>query len=1009
MTTTSQKIRSFLVAAAVSYCFVPTARSAEFAWRPISASGSHTLNGNEIILDGGGQRVLLELKLSGWGAAADLSTWQATLEPAPLGQVCVGGGNDGNPCFTDVHCYGGGVCVPTRPGPIGPALEACAANGDCTAAFSEAGAKCNTMAHVCFAGWQNLNRADFVIQGGFPAVDTSTPKYRFGSQVVFGDPAVDDGSIFYGGHLVLDVPLNANGFYTLGFLTGADSFMLTTAGEIPFDITPGIITVQCTSNLHCDDLNECTDDVCQGNGMCSYAPNYNQATMCCNPLTGATTSLSDGNVCTQDVCEADGTVSHPPEPQFTSCGSQTTTDCNKPDSCDGAGTCLPRLEPAGTACGSQIDTECDDPNTCDGAGVCQSNYEPPGTACGSQSDTQCDNPDTCSGAGVCRQNNEPNGTTCDDLLYCTVNEACQGGNCSGGGPRNCSDGLSCTTDTCDEVLDICVSTLDPGNCLITGTCHAPGAINPGDDCEECNPAANTYVWTDRSDGSECDDGDSCTGTGRPGIGVDTCTVGVCAGTTDPECNDDCAQAQVATVGLNTATNHNGGPDSDEASCQLNSNNDVWFVYTADCDAPLLMDTAGSVLLPSNDPVLSVYTECGGVEIACDDNSGPSLHASLSFDATLGEDYYIRVGGVGNNNGVFVLNITRYDDCRIGTGCYATGDLDPANDCMACNPASSTTDWSPVSIGTACGTDTEDDCDWPDSCDGAGVCLSNPKPDGTQCLADGNGCTQNLCESGVCSHPPQPVGVACGDPGDTECDNPNTCNGSGVCLQNFEPGGLPCGDSAADQCDNADSCDGGGACLLNHVPDDTECDDGLPETGFDACQAGVCVGIPLAEPPTVQALGMLAFTVTPQPPGLGAPVALHLRSPDWPCLDLYVQADGTLGPVAFEQLVDDWDTIIVTGPKIVPSSEYLVEAEIGTFSTTPGSGTTYLWGDHDASGGVDFRDIALSVRYFTWEVIAPIEQMDIAPCPPDGSANLKDIAATVNAFVGWPYPCSLPCP
>jgi len=719
---TASKTFCRILAVVASISSGSTVLAAEFAWQPISASGSWSLNGREITLQGGGQRVYLELKLWGWGAAADLNTWQATLDPTPLGSACIGGGNDGNACFDDAACFGGGVCVPTRPGPIGPALEACVGNGDCTAAFSEAGAKCDTLNHLCRAAWQNTARSDFVIQGGIAAVDTGTPKYRYGVQS-FGAGATDDGSIFYGGHLALDVPLNANGTYTIGFVGGADSFMITDAGEIPVTLTPAQITVRCQSNLHCDDLNECTTDVCEGNGLCSHTPTYNPATQCCDPLTGATTSLSDGNDCTQDVCNPDGTVTHPPEPEFTACGSQTSTACNKPDTCDGAGTCLPRFEPAGTACGSQLDTECDNPNTCDGAGVCLNNYELPGTPCGNPSDTQCDNPDDCNGSGTCRPNNEPNGTTCDDGLFCNVNEACQGGICTGGGPRNCSDGLSCTTDTCNETGDICVATLDPDNCLILGNCYAPGAINPGDDCEECNPAANPLVWTDRSDGSECNDGDSCTGTGRPGIGVDTCTSGVCAGTTDPECNDDCALAQVATVGSNPANNHNGGPDSAEASCQLNSNNDVWFVYTADCDAPLYLDTVGSVLLPTNDPVLSVYTECpgtGGVEIACDDNSGPGLHASLSFAATLGEDYFIRVAGVSNNNGDFVLNITLYDDCRIGTGCYATGDLDPANDCMACVPASSTTDWSPVAGGTACGDGSEDDCDWPDSCDGAGL-------------------------------------------------------------------------------------------------------------------------------------------------------------------------------------------------------------------------------------------------------------------------------------------------
>ncbi len=184
----------------------------------MSASGSSTLNGNEIILDGGGQRVYLELKLSGWGPWGNLSTWQAVLDPATLGGFCVGGGNDGNPCFKHAHCYGGGVCTPARPGPIVGAVETCTnycdsgdnigqvclgptgcPNGDydpctggneeCGAAFSNAGASCNAGAFVCNAGWQDFeNRSDYVIQGGVPGVDNSTPRIRFGSQTFAAPP-----------------------------------------------------------------------------------------------------------------------------------------------------------------------------------------------------------------------------------------------------------------------------------------------------------------------------------------------------------------------------------------------------------------------------------------------------------------------------------------------------------------------------------------------------------------------------------------------------------------------------------------------------------------------------------------------------------------------------------------------------------------------------------------------------------------------------------------------------
>jgi len=990
----------------------PSASAAEFAWRPLGATGDHVIIGHEIQLASGGQRVFLELELSGWGPA-ELATWQATLDSAAFGQSCSGGTNAGSACFNDTHCFEG-VCLPTRPGPLIGAVEACALDDDCVAAFGDAGATCDQFSGLCRPGWQNTSRSDFVIQGGLAAVDTSTPNFRYGSQSISAT-APDDGSIFYGGSLALDVPINAAGSYVVAFRpVGFETFMSDANSQSLTDITltSAVITVFCETNANCDDFDACTDDICQADNTCRRDINFDDTTSCCDPVTGNLTPLDDGNECTQNVCNPDGTVDHPPQPEFTSCGSSGDTECDNPDSCDGAGNCLERLEPDGTACGNSSATECDDPDTCDGTGVCRPNFKPPTTPCGDPGDTQCDDPDSCNATGTCRSNHVADGTACDDTLFCNVNESCASGACSGGSARDCSDGLSCTTDTCDETNDVCVSTLDAGNCLIDATCFDDGAINPADDCEECNPTVSTGMWTDRADGSECNDQDPCTGTGRTGIGVDTCSAGACSGTLDPECNDGCLMAQTAVLGTNVASNHDGGPDDAEASCQPDSNNDVWFVYTADCNAPIYLDTVGSLLLPVNDPVLSVYDECpdnGGVEIACDDNSGLDLHAELSFVAELGEDYYIRMAGTGSNNGTFELTVTLLDDCRIGDGCYAIGDRNPQNDCMACL-VDSATQWSDLPGGTSCGNMSEDDCDAPDTCDGNGFCQSNPKPDGTLCLDDGNACTEDVCAGGTCTHPPEPAGLACGDPRDTECDNPNTCDGAGACAANFEPAGLPCGDATVTQCDLADSCDGGGSCLTNHVPDGTECDDGLVYTGFDACASGACVGVPLPEAPLVEPLGSLAITVAPQPVGLEAPVALHLTSPDWTCLDLYVDVDGSLVDQPVIQTVAAWGTIVVPGPEIAPDSTYHVRAEVDEFASDPGVGTTEMFANLNGDDRVNFIDIALMVEYFLGQHSeVPLAVKDIAPCTLDGVVDFRDIEAVIQVFLGIPYWCPPPCP
>jgi len=152
-----------------------------------------------------------------------------------------------------------------------------------------------------------------------------------------------------------------------------------------------------------------------------------------------------------------------------------------------------------------------------------------------------------------------------------------------------------------------------------------------------------------------------------------------------------------------------------------------------------------------------------------------------------------------------------------------------------------TNYEPV--GTWCGDGTETECDNPDVCDGFGSCSVNPKPDGTECSDDGNECAIDECVAGACTHPPEPAGTACGDPTETACDSPDTCDGAGVCRSNYELAGLPCGDQSAPPCDGADTCDGSGGCNPNHHADGTPCPYDDNDCTDDVCSAGECTHPP----------------------------------------------------------------------------------------------------------------------------------------------------------------------
>ncbi len=986
---------------------------AEFVLTPIRASGTYSIVGDEIRLMGAGQRVFLEIRVEDW-SPNELKIYQAQIDAA-------------------------GYASGTN-GLIVPAVQTCAGpnvtgNNQCVAAFAP-GARCNVPdgpGFRCSAGWLDRNRANWVFFGHDWAaadVDTSSESYRYAAVLNPGDPALDTGASKYGGDLVLDVPPGATGTFTIGFIEGTGVTFMADESNTEFKIRSPLATlkivISCSTNANCDDGNACTNDVCNVDGTCSNVNNYNSSTHCCNPANGALQVLSDGNQCTDDVCNtATGQVTHPFSPALiTPCGNPANLQCDKPDSCDGAGNCNARLEPNGTACGSPTNTACDGADTCNGAGACVTNIRPAGTACGSPSDTVCDNPDTCNGLGACLVNNEANGFPCSTNQFCVQDERCQSAVCTGGTPRNCADLLTCTPDVCNEGTDQCDHIpLNAGTCLIDGVCYLAGDLRPGNTCEECDPATSTSTWTVKPDGSACNDGNACTGTGRPGIDDDTCTAGVCLGETDPECNDQCEFAVPAIVGLNLSDNSSAGLDDGEASCQPDSNHDVWFEYTAACDGITFASTSGSTMAPSNDGVLSVYSDCpslGGVEIACDDDSGVGLQAALNFATTLGTTYRIRVAGFEDNKGPIHLNIRPVDDCLIDGVCYGYLDLNPANDCQACIPDLSTTQWSPRPEGSACGNLLDTECDSPDACDGAGVCEINYKPDGIPCSDESppicdkdlcNTCTKNLCQSGVCTHPPEPAGLPCGSQLDDDCDNPNTCNGGGGCANNLEGAGHACGDQSDTQCDNPNVCDGLGICLDNFEIDGAPCDDDDICTGDDVCETGECLGSPALLPPLVVAEGSRALNVTPQAAFAPAPVALRVTSPTWPCLDKYIDENGQLVPDSEKvfMLPSEWGTVIVQDPDIYPSSTYHVEAECGAYRSAPGIDDTWRWGDTDDDGDVDAIDIANVVNKFKMLPGAvSTEIVDFFPCMPDGIINALDIAMDVYAFKLYPYPCSQPC-
>jgi minor extracellular protease Epr len=144
------------------------------------------------------------------------------------------------------------------------------------------------------------------------------------------------------------------------------------------------------------------------------------------------------------------------------------------------------------------DTQCDDGLYCNGAEKCVSSFCQAGTAidCSGLSD-QCNNGVCDEATESCIAQPKPDGTTCNDGLYCNVGETCQSGACVGGSARICNDGISCTSDSCNEDTNKCDFTWS--SCGIADGCCGPTCNSLNDpDCAttKCWSASYQYLLRD---------------------------------------------------------------------------------------------------------------------------------------------------------------------------------------------------------------------------------------------------------------------------------------------------------------------------------------------------------------------------------------------------------------------------------------------------------------------------------------------------------------------------------
>ncbi len=392
---------------------------------------------------------------------------------------------------------------------------------------------------------------------------------------------------------------------------------------------------------------------------------------------------------------------------------------------------------------------------------------------------------------------EAAGSPCPDGEFCNGDETCDGaGACQAGTPVDCSDGVGCTDDSCDEVNDVCV--------------NAPNDANCPDDGLFCN-------------GTEfCDAELDCTSTGDPcpvgtvcNEGTDTCDPAEECGNGIVEGNEECDDGNLLDgdcCSANCTFEAAGSPCPDGQFC--NGDETCDGAGTCQAGTPVDCDDGVGCTVDSCDEVNDVCVNTPD-DAACDD--GQFCNGAEICDPDLDCQPGTPV------------------DCDDGVGCTDDSCDEDADACVNVpNDANCPDD------GLFC--NGMEFCDAQNDCSSTG----DPCPMGTVCIE----------ETGTCD-PVAGCGDGIVDPGE-ECDDGNTMDGD-CCSANctFEPAGSPCPDG--EFCNGEETCDGAGTCIAGtpvdcddgidctvdscdevndtcvNTPNDNNCpDDGLFCTGQEIC-------------------------------------------------------------------------------------------------------------------------------------------------------------------------------
>jgi hypothetical protein len=244
---------------------------------------------------------------------------------------------------------------------------------------------------------------------------------------------------------------------------------------------------QCESPFDsCCDSNTCqfkpAQTVCRAAaGGCDVAETCTGASAAC-PADGVQPNTyvcrTSAGICDLvDYCDGSTKVC-PADAKSTAVCRASAGDCDVAESCDGTHNDCPidAFKSSSYVCRASAGV-CDLEDKCTGSSaLCPADAK--STAQCRAQNGQCDVAENCDGTNNnCPADAKaPFSTPCDDGLWCSATDHCNGnGNCVQLTARDCSDGVSCTTDSCDEAGDRCVYTpnntqCNDGNACTVDTC-----------------------------------------------------------------------------------------------------------------------------------------------------------------------------------------------------------------------------------------------------------------------------------------------------------------------------------------------------------------------------------------------------------------------------------------------------------------------------------------------------------------------------------------------------------